>query len=423
MRVTAPPRRLKSYVIAVTVTVVLFFHKWLYCFVIVVHCFITWNLRSTNFVGSGDDGFSLDLQDVPLPPEVDFTALGNARSIVKRVEKEGNTTNPVATEEYEKAVQFIAETEKMLAWGPVTRKEDMIIPPIIHHIVINMKTEVPETWVAAREACMQLHPDWTFMYWDDQRAVDFIRKEHGWFLETWQSYKYPIQKADSLRYLVLYTYGGTYLDMDLQCRRPLDAFRKFPFVAPAAHPVGISNGFMMTAPAHPFIEQLIQNLQLFNRWFISSYPTVMFSTGCMYVSSHHAIASDRQDLKVLGGENNRLSGRVTTPLFTHWGASSWHQGDARVFKVLGNIVKAIPIFGTETKDENSPEVAGPSIPSTSDTLNEGTTTPSTTPSVQSTPEPTSPFTMVIPITTAHRSSGTLARDETMVLISEKVAIV
>lgn len=118
-------------------------------------------------------------------------------------------------------------------------------------------------------------------------------------------------------------------------------------MAPAAHPVGLSNGFMMSVPQHPFLHRLATNLPLFNRFFLSAYPTVMFSTGCMYVSSHHAIYSQRDELKVLGGENNRLNGPAETPLFRHLGASSWHRGDAKLFVQLGKLVKAIPILGTE----------------------------------------------------------------------------
>ena len=45
---------------------------------------------------------------------------------------------------------------------------------------------------------------------------DFIAKEYNWFLETYDAYPYPIQRADALRYFVVYHYGGIYADLDLQ---------------------------------------------------------------------------------------------------------------------------------------------------------------------------------------------------------------
>jgi hypothetical protein len=45
-------------------------------------------------------------------------------------------------------------------------------------------------------------------------ARTFIATHYPWFLETFEGYKYPIQRADSIRYFVLYHYGGIYIDLD-----------------------------------------------------------------------------------------------------------------------------------------------------------------------------------------------------------------
>ncbi|KAI9100395.1 nucleotide-diphospho-sugar transferase [Phlyctochytrium arcticum] len=243
----------------------------------------------------------------------------------------------------------------LLNWGPTTNSSSpYLVPPIMHYIAIDMTPPYPAKWLAARASCVALHPTWTFMYWDTASATAFIQREHPTLLKQWQSYRVPIQRADTLRYLLLYTYGGTYLDMDLECKRPLDPFRKFEFIAPAAHPVGISNGFIMAAPTHPFLAQVVSQLPLFNLNFGFPYLTVMFSSGCMYISAQHVTSPLRNEhLKVLGGKRNRLSGRVETPLFRHLGASSWHEGDAKLFSVLGKAVQAIPIFGSESEKSSS----------------------------------------------------------------------
>jgi mannosyltransferase OCH1-like enzyme len=73
--------------------------------------------------------------------------------------------------------------------------------------------------------------------------------------------------------------------MDLQCERSLKPLQQFEVVAPAAHPMGVSNGFFMAAPQHPFLKRLVDNLKRFNRhWVFLPYPTVMLSTGCYYMS-------------------------------------------------------------------------------------------------------------------------------------------
>src|SRR6266480_6157505 len=130
-----------------------------------------------------------------------------------------------------------------------------------------------------------MHPQYEYRFWNDRNAEEFVAREFPEMLDTWNSYRYRIQKVDSLRYMVLYAYGGEcvqtsakenelfppasekkvvrsesiavvnskplhspgiYLDLDLQCLRPLDPLRQFNFVAVvAANPTGISNGFLM----------------------------------------------------------------------------------------------------------------------------------------------------------------------------------
>jgi mannosyltransferase OCH1-like enzyme len=48
-------------------------------------------------------------------------------------------------------------------------------------------------------------------------------KEYPWFLETWDNYRFPIQRADSIRYFILAHHGGIYVDLD-NVSRPRDFF-------------------------------------------------------------------------------------------------------------------------------------------------------------------------------------------------------
>ncbi|KND00205.1 uncharacterized protein SPPG_04541 [Spizellomyces punctatus DAOM BR117] len=325
-----------GYLAAITTTGILF-RSWLYAFIVIMHCFLTWSLRigSVNYVGTNNDGFTLDLEGLPPPPNIDISALISAR-----ITASNTSASPADRLE---ARLHIQQTTESLAWGP-QNNDSFLIPPIIHQVTIGMSGPPPQKWLDASQACRAIHPDYTFMTWNDVNAQEFIAKEYPWFLETWLNYPYTIQKADSIRYLALYTYGGAYLDMDLYCKRPLDPLRKLPFVTPSAHPVGLSNSIILSTPHHPFTSILVQNLPTFNHYFFSSYPTVMFSTGCMYLSALHTLYPQRSiDTKVLGGERNRVNGRAETPLFTHLGASSWHQGDAQLFVLIGRWIKETPL--------------------------------------------------------------------------------
>ncbi|CAF0840316.1 unnamed protein product [Rotaria sordida] len=217
-----------------------------------------------------------------------------------------------------------------------------VIPAILHHIFIgNNDLNKHPTWLAAREACLKWHPNYEYKFWNDTLAEKLIREEYPWFLKIWKNYWYPIQRADSLRYIVLYHYGGIFLDMDLHCRRSLGPLRRFEFISSAAYPVGISNGFLMASIRHPFMKVLVDQLPLFNRNFIFPYATVMFSTGCMYISAQYLLYNDQCHLKLLDYKQHRLSGQISTPLFHHYGSSSWHSNDASFIKIADNIIKKL----------------------------------------------------------------------------------
>lgn len=53
--------------------------------------------------------------------------------------------------------------------------------------------------------------------------VLFALQFHPKFLPTFMSYDHPVRRADALRPLVLHTFGGVYLDLDVECFAPMDA--------------------------------------------------------------------------------------------------------------------------------------------------------------------------------------------------------
>lgn len=87
------------------------------------------------------------------------------------------------------------------------------IPKIIHQ---TWKDEViPDKWKKSKEEWIRLHPDWVYLLWTDEKIRKHISIYHPEFLELHDSFEYPIQRADMIRYFVLYDYGGVYCDLDM----------------------------------------------------------------------------------------------------------------------------------------------------------------------------------------------------------------
>jgi inositol phosphorylceramide mannosyltransferase catalytic subunit len=195
------------------------------------------------------------------------------------------------------------------------------------------------------------------MLWTDASSREFIAQNYRWFLDTFDSYPYAIQRADAIRYFVLHHYGGVYMDLDIGCLRRLDPLLIFPVILPRTIPVGVSNDLMFAEKEHPFMAQTIHNLITFDHNWILNYPTVMFSTGPMFLSAQYGLYSSSQPLTpdLPGGEvrilPKSLYGKNARPeeaphsFFSHFYGSSWHSDDAAFIGFLGKWGKALLWIG------------------------------------------------------------------------------
>ncbi|KAL1958999.1 hypothetical protein VTO42DRAFT_3240 [Malbranchea cinnamomea] len=101
------------------------------------------------------------------------------------------------------------------------------------------------------------NPQYTQYFWTDESARDFIKDWFSWFLPTYDSYPFAIQRVDALRYFLLWFYGGIYLDLDILCRRPLDPLLRTHTFLHKTWPYGVSNDVMGNKPGHPLMSKLL----------------------------------------------------------------------------------------------------------------------------------------------------------------------
>lgn len=82
-----------------------------------------------------------------------------------------------------------------------------LIPPILHHISLGNREPDPK-WLDAKQSCDNYHPGWESYVWTDGNAAKFVEEYFPDYKGMWDSYKFPIERIDALRYMVLYVYGG-----------------------------------------------------------------------------------------------------------------------------------------------------------------------------------------------------------------------
>ena len=153
--------------------------------------------------------------------------------------------------------------------------------------------DVPERWNVLQEKCQTLNPDYKYMLWTDSAIEKFLLNEYSWFLHTYNSYPYTIQRTDAARLFILYHYGGVYLDMDTECLLPFDDIIKketknnlqIGVLLAYTVPVGIVNHVLVAKERHPFLKYMIDYDHLVESkgWYILPHYTVMASAGPIYL--------------------------------------------------------------------------------------------------------------------------------------------
>jgi len=94
------------------------------------------------------------------------------------------------------------------------------VPKIIHQIWFQGYNIIPEKYNENIKKNRTLNKNFEYMFWDDSSMQD-IMTEYG-FTDIYNSFKYMLQKIDFARYVILYKYGGVFIDMDAYCIKSLN---------------------------------------------------------------------------------------------------------------------------------------------------------------------------------------------------------
>lgn len=105
------------------------------------------------------------------------------------------------------------------------------------------------------------HPTWQYIYWTDEMNRKLIEEDFPWFLSYYDNFQYNIQRADAIRYFILYKYGGIYVDLDEKSTNPIDPIidemnrngDQLGFVkSTLGNYFSFSNWFMISSKENPF---------------------------------------------------------------------------------------------------------------------------------------------------------------------------
>lgn len=82
--------------------------------------------------------------------------------------------------------------------------------------------DVPEEYRDYVSSIKANHPDYTYTLLDDLEVDELVKTVTPEYYEAFRNFRRHIERVDFVRYVWLWKFGGVYLDLDIQCLKPLD---------------------------------------------------------------------------------------------------------------------------------------------------------------------------------------------------------
>lgn len=232
----------------------------------------------------------------------------------------------------------------------------------IHQICIgdNDYQEAHADWMRSTRSVYQ---DCEYILWDEQSCLNLVETKYSRLLPLYHSYKYDVNRADAIRYMILYEYGGLYLDLDIisyksiqsrltsecvlfECHR--DDSSEFHFPRQSRY---LTNSVMYCTPGCMFMKRTINNLaresQKYTHLNEGQYVIMSTANGFlthMYYKFHRCADVTVYDMTSFEKYNKQIrreiaSGEHTHPIThemygLHLNVGSWINNNDSPHKIL-----------------------------------------------------------------------------------------
>jgi mannosyltransferase OCH1-like enzyme len=226
------------------------------------------------------------------------------------------------------------------------------MPKIIHQTWKD--NDIPDKWKKSQREWIRLHPDWIYILWTDKDIRNHIANHHPEFLDLHDSYEYPIQRADMIRYFVLYDYGGVYSDLDLYPTQNIEPYLSnwSDYFVFSANTDCFTNSLMISTKNSQIMKEIIDNLKSSSMnlkwWSIGKHLKVMNTTGPLFLTNillntnHNFCVLPKSKFNPYSVDEDFNENKKNVVIHTLQG-SSWHSWDSSIYNF---VFKNRPIFIT-----------------------------------------------------------------------------
>jgi len=190
------------------------------------------------------------------------------------------------------------------------------IPKILHYVWLdfkdehNINPEIPQKYLENINLCKTINHNYIVKIWKGQECFDFVRNYFPEYYEIFINFKYPIIRCDVVRLMILYIYGGIYVDMDRICQKSYDILlnkyseydlilSKIPFYQ------NLNNDIIIAKKNDHFIFNCIQNIKDFNTSI--NIVDVFIVAGPIFLTKQYLFYYGKSKIKIISDELNPCS--------------------------------------------------------------------------------------------------------------------
>lgn len=139
-----------------------------------------------------------------------------------------------------------------------------MIPRLIHQTAPANQASWSPVWKGCQTTVQRIFQGYDYKMWTDDDLHDLVKRHFAWFYPIFASYPHPIYRADAGRYIILYLYGGIYIDMDYEILHDF-----YPRLSPTQPNIVESpfpniektqNSLMASPPRHPFWMEVLKEM-------------------------------------------------------------------------------------------------------------------------------------------------------------------
>ena len=198
-----------------------------------------------------------------------------------------------------------------------------MIPKIIHQIWWQGENNIPKTYPDYRSSWKNKNKDFNYIFWDQNTIEKLVDNYFPFIKNKFNSLSKMIQKIDIAKYMILYHYGGIYVDIDSECLKPINNLiktfdkKKILLTEFNLNPlekllafgktkgVVVQNGFMGSTRSHTFwlhCLKVFENEDMNKKKYETQLKYIFRTTGPGLLTESYHSYPNKNDITILSSE-------------------------------------------------------------------------------------------------------------------------